>query len=102
MTHLSSYFSAKGRASKIDKNIDKYIEESKHYVLSKYFKKGFYLDVKDEFNWCVAKIDDATPDNSLLTIYFDNWSTKYNEVCVYPSIQNLMICQLGISTASIH
>lgn len=64
----------------IDKNIDKYIEESKQFQISKYFRKGLYLDVKDEFNWCVAQIVEINAEKTIMSIHFDNWSPKYDEV----------------------
>jgi hypothetical protein len=56
------------------------VDEAKAFQLSKYFKKGFYLDVKDDFNWCVAMIQEHNADKSFLSIHFDNWSNKYDEV----------------------
>lgn len=64
----------------MDKEIDKYIEESKQFKISKYFRKNLYLDVKDEFNWCVAQIADINVEKGILYIHFDNWSPKYDEV----------------------
>lgn len=63
-----------------EKDIEAYIEESKTYKISKYFRDGLYLDVKDEFSWWVAQILSIDFDKQTMVIHFDNWSHKYNEV----------------------
>ena len=67
---------------KVDASIEKYIEQSKQYKISDYFRQGLYLDVKDDFNWCVAQIKEFYPDKDSMIIHFDNWSNKYDEVLI--------------------
>jgi hypothetical protein len=71
-------------SKKQKKEIDQYIEEAKAYKISNYFKKGFYLDVKDDFNWCVAQIVDLNLERDIMVVHFDNWSNKYDEVSPRP------------------
>jgi hypothetical protein len=71
-------------SKKQKKEIDQYIEEAKAYKISNYFKKGFYLDVKDDFNWCVAQIVDLNSERDIMVVHFDNWSSKYDEVSPRP------------------
>lgn len=65
--------------------MDKYIELSKNFKISDFYREGLYLDVKDDFNWCVAYIKEYNPEKDMMTIHFDNWSSKYDEVLNYPS-----------------
>ena len=40
-----------------------------------------YLDAKDSVNnWCVAKIIEHDIPNGRVTIHFDGWSNRYDEV----------------------
>jgi hypothetical protein len=40
-----------------------------------------YLDAKDSVNnWCVAKIFDSDLANHRITLHFDGWSSRYDEV----------------------
>ena len=64
----------------VSNKIDQYIAESKEYHIESYVKNGFYLDCKDDYNWCVASITRIEDDGNLLNIHFDNWSSKYDEV----------------------
>ena len=40
-----------------------------------------YVDAKDSVNnWCVARIIDHDIQNYKITIHFDGWSSRYDEV----------------------
>ena len=40
-----------------------------------------YVDAKDSVNnWCVARITDHDIQNYKITIHFDGWSSRYDEV----------------------
>lgn len=72
--------SHKSKSSKIEENLEDYIQQAKVFKIQKYFKDGLYLDVKDDITWCVAQIVYIDRETSRLHVHFDNWSDKYNEV----------------------
>jgi hypothetical protein len=74
------HYRAKGKIVHVSEKIDKYIAESKDYRIENYFRKGLYLDCKDDYNFCVSTITDTEEDGNVLNIHFDNWSSKYDEV----------------------
>ena len=40
-----------------------------------------HVDAKDSVNnWCVGKIIDYNPESFKLTVHFDGWSQRYDEV----------------------
>ncbi len=48
------------------------------------YKVGSFIDSKDTVNtWCVATIVDINRDNKKITVHFDGWSNKWDEVYFY-------------------
>lgn len=74
----------------MEDSIQNYIEEARDYDLSKYFREGFYLDVRDEFSWLVAYIKEVNSETGYIDIHFDNWAAKYDEVS--REINNSIFC----------
>lgn len=61
-------------------NLSESLIKLKNYNPLNYFKLNSFVDVFDENkSWRVAKIIEISNDN-FLTISFDGWSEKWNEV----------------------
>jgi len=51
----------------------------------------YYIDAKDTINtWCVAQIIEHDLANERITIHFDGWSDRYNEVSFNFANQNII------------
>jgi len=58
------------------------MEQAEDYDFTKDLKIGSYLDVKDTAStWCLAQVTKFT--TSQITIHYDGWGTKYDEVNPY-------------------
>ena len=55
-----------------------------------------YVDAKDSVNnWCVARIIDHKLQAGRITIHFDGWSPRYDEVSIPPKTFNFTVSFLG-------
>lgn len=55
--------------------------QSKKLDIRNYFSKGTFIDVKDTANnWLVACITDISESDNTLSITFDGWNNKWDEV----------------------
>ena len=66
-----------------------YTKEALNYDICRDYQKGYYIDSKDTMQlWCVSQIVDLIPPD-ILSIHFEAWGPKYNEVCIN---QHIFIC----------
>jgi hypothetical protein len=68
------------KENNVKSNLSDSITKLKNYNPLNFFKQEAFVDVYDENkSWRVAKIQEISNDN-FLTILFDGWSEKWNEV----------------------
>ena len=70
----------------MQKKKEEFHEALKKYDWTKDLQVGHFIDAKDTVNnWCVAIIEKLDHETSEVSVHFEGWSKKYDEVRLPPS-----------------